>query len=410
MPDQESSQNSGGRAMIIALGLTLGLQTLATMAAFSLASMAPAVALDLAIDGNLIGLFVAAVYGVGILSAVGSVTFIRAYGPARVGQFVMLSVLLMLLVSGAATSVIDGLLGLALAALVMGAGYGATAPISTAVLVPRTPLQRRNLVLSIRQIGVPLGGVLAALVVPVVAAAAGWRAALLLQLLPVAIMMLALGWVRADWDADAKQHRSLRGLWQSVGWRQLLAPLANQAIARLSFTSFCFTGIQLCFVAFLVVQLTNDRQLELVTAARFLALYQIAGVVSRPIWGWLADRLLSARIILIGQGLVITFATLAAGFIDPDWPLSAITVLCIAAGISAAGYTGIAYGEYARLGGARGTEATALGSAAMFAGVLVLPAVFSLITAATGDYLIAYSGLAALAFISALSLALSKPS
>ena len=55
-------------------------------------------------------------------------------------------------------------------------------------------------------------------------------------------------------------------------------------------------------------------------------------------------------------------------------------------------------------------EATALGSAAMFAGVLVLPAVFSLITAATGDYLIAYSGLAALAFISALSLALSKPS
>jgi hypothetical protein len=46
----------------------------------------------------------------------------------------------------------------------------------------------------------------------------------------------------------------------------------------------------------------------------------------------------------------------------------------------------------------------------MFAGVLVLPAVFSLITAATGDYLIAYSGLAALAFISALSLALSKPS
>jgi nitrate/nitrite transporter NarK len=216
--------------------------------------------------------------------------------------------------------------------------------------------------------------------------------------------------VRADWDAAAKQHRSLRGLWQSVGWRQLLAPLANQAIARLSFTSFCFTGIQLCFVAFLVVQLTNDRQLELVTAARFLALYQIAGVVSRPIWGWLADRLLSARIILIGQGLVITFATLAAGFINPDWPLSAITVLCIAAGISAAGYTGIAYGEYARLGGARGTEATALGSAAMFAGVLVLPAVFSLITAATGDYLIAYSGLAALAFISALSLALSKPS
>ena len=396
--------------MLVALGLTMGLQTLATMAAFSLASMAPAVAADLDIDGNLIGLFVSAVYGIGILSAVGSVVFIRAYGPARVGQFVMLTVILMLLMSGAVSGVMDGLTALALAALLMGAGYGATAPISSAVLVPRTPPARRNLVLSIRQIGVPLGGVLATLVVPVVAAAAGWRPALLVQVLPVLLMLLALGLVRKDWDAGAHRHPSWAGLWQAVGWRQLLAPLANQAISRLSFTSFCFTGIQLCFVAFLVVQLTSDGALDLVTAARFLALYQIAGVVSRPVWGWLADRWLSARIILIGQGVVITFAALAAGLINADWSLFQISFLCIAAGVSAAGYTGIAYGEYARLGGRRGTEATALGSAAMFAGVLVLPALFSVITAATGDYFIAYSGLAALALISAVLLAFSKPS
>ena len=72
--------------MITALLVTLILQTLATMAAFSLAAVAPAVAADLNIDGNLIGFFVSVVYGVGVLSAVGSVTFIHRHGPARVGQ------------------------------------------------------------------------------------------------------------------------------------------------------------------------------------------------------------------------------------------------------------------------------------------------------------------------------------
>ena len=155
--------------MITALLVTLILQTLATMAAFSLAAVAPAVAADLNIDGNLIGFFVSVVYGVGVLSAVGSVTFIHRHGPARVGQFTMLTVVAMLVISGAGTAVMDGLLALALAALVMGCGYGATAPISTAVLVPRTPVAQRNFIFSIRQIGVPLGGVLAALMFRVVA-------------------------------------------------------------------------------------------------------------------------------------------------------------------------------------------------------------------------------------------------
>ena len=47
--------------MITALLVTLILQTLATMAAFSLAAVAPAVAADLNIDGNLIGFFVSVV-------------------------------------------------------------------------------------------------------------------------------------------------------------------------------------------------------------------------------------------------------------------------------------------------------------------------------------------------------------
>ena len=249
--------------MITALLVTLILQTLATMAAFSLAAVAPAVAADLNIDGNLIGFFVSVVYGVGVLSAVGSVTFIHRHGPARVGQFTMLTVVAMLVISGAGTAFMDGLLALALAALVMGCGYGATAPISTAVLVPRTPVARRNFIFSIRQIGVPLGGVLAALVVPVVATAVGWRLSLLFQIVPVALIVLVLAAMRRDWDAPAAHETAAPaggGPWWTrarARWRVMVAPLANGAIARLSAACFCYTGIQLSFVAFLVVQLTG---------------------------------------------------------------------------------------------------------------------------------------------------------
>ena len=132
---------------------TLAMQTLATMAAFSLPAAAPEVARDLDIDGTLIGFFISLVYGVGILSALLSPGFITSYGAVRVGQFVLLSVLGML-----ATAASGQLWAVALSAIVLGIGYGATAPVSTHLLMPRTPPGRLNLILSVRQIGVPLGG------------------------------------------------------------------------------------------------------------------------------------------------------------------------------------------------------------------------------------------------------------
>ena len=82
------------------------------------------------------------------------------------------------------------------------------------------------------------------------------------------------------------------------------------------------------------------------------------------------------------------------------------------AGATASGFTGIAYGEYARLGGERRTEATGLGAASMFGGVMVLPSLMSLAVTASGSYLIAYSAIGVLALLSGASLAFGqvKPS
>ena len=68
----------------------LALQTLATMAAYSMPAAAPEVGRGLGVEPALVGVFISFVYGVGMVSALLSPSTIRRFGAARTGQFVML--------------------------------------------------------------------------------------------------------------------------------------------------------------------------------------------------------------------------------------------------------------------------------------------------------------------------------
>jgi len=380
--------------------ITLAMQTLATMAAFSAPTLAPEIARDLDIDGTLIGFFVSIIYGVGIISAILSPDFIHKYGAVRVGQFVMLGAVAMLAIAGS-----GDVAALALCAFVLGSGYGATAPVSTHLLIPRTRPAILNLVFSIRQIGVPLGGVLAALLLPLLTVSFGWRLAFYVQIIPSVLLILAFQYYRSRWDADRRpSHRLLQSEWA----RPLYLLRDNQTIRLLAIASFCYAGIQLCFIGFMALHLTDETGLDLVRAGQVLALYQIAGVTSRPLWGWLADQYISAIKLLGILGLLMAIAALAAGQFSENWPLALILLIAAMAGATASGFTGIAYGAFAVYGGKYRTEATALGSSAMFSGVLILPILFGLIVGQLDHYWAAYGILAAIALTSGTVLLLAR--
>ena len=375
---------------------TLAMQTLATMAAFSIPAVAPAVARDLSVPGALVGFFVAAVYGVGILSSLLSPGFVLRYGPVRVIQVILLSVVAMLLAAS------GGTLGLVVVgAVLLGLAYGATAPASTHLLVPHTPRHVFNLVMSIRQVGVPLGGVFAGLIVPPLALAIGWRGALLAELPASILLMLLLEVPRRAWDAGREPRHKVLGetvLRSARLWRE------SAAIRRLSIASFVYTGVQLAFIAFMTVHLTQDAKFDLVSAGWTLAAYQVAGALSRPALGWVADRLISAwrLLALLGGGMCIS--ALLAGLFSGGWAPWEVVAVCLLAGASASGFTGLAYAEYARLGGTRRTEATGLGSAVMFSGVLIIPPAFGLAATAVGGFVPSYTVLGLMALGSGLLL------
>jgi len=378
------------------LAATVAMQTLATMSLYSLPAVAPAVAADLRVNGTLVGGFVATAYGVGILSALLSPGLIRRYGGVRATQAVLLAAAGMLALAAASRSVA----GIALSAVVQGLGYGAAAPASTHLLVPHTPRTVFNLVMSLRQIGVPLGGVLAALILPPLVLAFGWRAALTVELGPILLLILALEFPRGRWDAGREPRLPIR-----IG--SVLQPflmLADRRLRRLSIACFIYSGVQLCFVAFMTVHLTTVVGFDLVRAGQILATYQIAGSVSRPIWGWIADRLLSPThtLAIHGGGMAVA-ATLASQF-GPSWNGAAVFAVALLAGCTAGGYTGVAYAEYAHLGGARRTEAAGLGTALMFSGGMLMPPVFGAAVTGLGGYGASYLVVAALALGSGMLL------
>jgi len=380
------------------LAATLAVQTLATMALYSVPTVAPEVARDLHVSGTLVGSFVATAYGVGILSALVSPGMVRKYGGVRATQAVLLAAAGMLALAAFGS----GVTGLALAAVVLGIGYGAAAPASTHLLVPQTPQPVFNLVMSLRQIGVPFGGVVAALILPPLVPVIGWRGALLAELGPVVLLMLAMELPRRRWDSDREPTRRVfgRGLWQPF------ALLSDQRFRRLSVAAFVYAGLALCLVAFMTVQLTTVVGLTLIQAGQVLAAYQIAGSISRPIWGWIADRFLTPAQTLAVHGVGMAACSVITGLYVPGFPFWAVMANALLAGCTAGGYTGVAYAEYAMLGGSRRTEATGLGTAIFFSGGMAVPPVFGAAVAALGGYRGSYIVGAGFALVSAMLLAL----
>ena len=214
----------------------------------------------------------------GMLSAVLSVSFIHRYGAVRVSQFIMLAGIGLV----AAAALGGTVPALVLGGILLGCGYGATAPTSSHLLMKRTPANIRNLVFSIRQIGVPLGGVFAGIIVPPLVLDYDWQTAMAVQIVPALIMLALLQIIRKEYDADRDPAVKInaRGL---VGPLSLLKTMPE--IRAMAVMGFFYAGVQLCFVSFTSVHLFTEAGFDLVAAGAMLATYQISGVVSRPIWG-----------------------------------------------------------------------------------------------------------------------------
>ncbi|HKW52051.1 MAG TPA: MFS transporter, partial [Stellaceae bacterium] len=201
-----------------------------------------------------------------------------------------------------------------------------------------------------------------------------------------------------DSDADPRA-RGERGVLTAI---RLV--LAEPTLRRLALASLAFSAMQLCFSAFVVTFLTERVGLALVTAGAVMAAAQVAAIGGRILWGWVADRFLATRQLLGLLGLVMAASAAVLSLVTPGWPVGAIAVVTVALGASGLGWNGIYLAEVATLAPAGKAGMVTGGALSLtFLGIVIGPALFSVVVGASGSYRLAFLAASCCAAIAAVA-------
>ena len=254
-----------------------------------------------------------------------------------------------------------------IASFVIGLSYGAASPAGSEILQRFSPPESRNLVFSIKQAGVPLGGVIAGLAVPPLVELTGWRITLLIAGLFV-IGITCLTW-RLSTRVDEPTASQKTFAWSALlSARNVAIPLRSlargQGSLKLSIAGSLLAATQSCWFTFSVIYLVERLDLSLNMAGLVFAVMQATGVVGRITLGWIADRSGSATLTLSLAAIGSSITTALLGFSTSEWPLWAIIAIAAAAGATAASWNGVQIAEVARRSpaGRRGREYCAASS------------------------------------------------
>lgn len=367
--------------------------TLLMQAAASAASIAPAVAAPALLARNgagpiAVGLYVAAVYGAAMFSSQFGAALVKRWGPIRTSQasLAFAAVGLMLV---AVPQLGVALLG----ALLIGVGYGPITPASSEILARTTPPERYAIVFSIKQTGVPVGGVIAGLLVPSAIGLAGPVFALALVAL-ICVAGALLGQVlRPPLDAARNAGAPLPGL------GRLLAPvrfvMTHRTLFTLAMCSLVFSAVQVCITSYTVTFLTHDLRWTLVAAGAALAVAQVAGVAGRVLWGVIADRFGDARRVLLVLAIAMAVCGLLAASLDAATPHVWVLLLLAVYGATGIGWNGVYLATIARVVPIERAAAATSGSLFFtYFGVVVGPPALGAIGAASGGLGAAFAWLA----------------
>jgi MFS family permease len=381
--------------------LTLVIQAMVAMALLSLPVVAPVVAQTLQVSPALVGLYVSVTYaGAMVATLMGGATVARM-GAIRVSQWG-----LVLCALGLILCAVPWMPCMVLGAVLIGLGYGPITPASSHLLARTTPKHQMSLVFSIKQTGVPLGSMLAGAVVPPLALLGNWQ----LSLVAVAGVCLLCAWVsqslRAELDSDRQPDTRIR-------WGSLIEPirlvLAHRSLLTMASCSFMFSMVQLSLTTYLVTFLHDDLSYGLVAAGLALSVTQLGGIGGRVVWGYVADRWLGARGMLLLLASMMALGALASAFLTADTPQSVVIGILVTFGASAIGWNGVYLAEVARRAPpGMASKATGGTLAFTFLGVVLGPPMFGALSGLFGTYRAGFVGLMVMASVSGTVLYFSQ--
>ena len=399
MPDPTAPRAPSLVFLVCALTFS---HAMAAMSMMVLPAVAPLVAREYGVDASLVG-YQISIVSVGLLitlTSIGSLS--RRLGGCRTNQIghslVGLGLTFMVLPSVA--FLIPG-------SLVIGLGFGLLAPSASALLIRFAPPAQRNLVFSIHQASIPLGGMAAALGAPAIAVAFGWRWAFgaAFVLVFAAVMIMQIG--RTAWDDDRVKSAPVLARNPFDG---VLANWRDARLRRLSLAGFAFCWAQFCVSAFTVVACVEALHMNLIVAGTVLLTVQLTNAAGRMLAGWIADRFGNAVRVMTWMGW--SMLAVSAGFVwlVPAWPLALTYFMFGMLGITSGAWAGILLAEVGQLAPAGHVGAVVSGTLVYInVGKFIGPTAFAAVYAISHDYGIAFATIALPALVAVTCLGRRTP-
>jgi len=386
--------------------LVLALVTLAhalgALSVLAVAPLAPLLLDAMQLSRVQVGLFLPAVYLGGVLMALPAgwltdrlgVRATLAIGEVIIGVMVMCA------------AFTDGLPAFLGCLVVAGFGFSVLNPSTGKAVIEWFPPRRRGFAMGIKQTGLTLGGLAAALTMPPLAVHLGWRRALASA---GALSLLSALLVAAVYRAPAAVAATRPSEWPRIA--ELGVFFRRPGVVIVFVCGFALSIARSSVLAYLALYTKETFLVTAVAAGQFLALAQVGGTASRLAWGAISDRFFGGRrrpgVMINALIGAVAYTLFALGETLPG-PL--VVPLAVVAGAAAFGWVGLYFALVAEIGGARYAGLlTGVAVAFSWSGVLVGPPVFGVVLQATGSYTMPWLMLAGIAVAVAVTLPRPRP-
>jgi MFS family permease len=273
-------------------------------------------------------------------------------------------------------------------------GASSGSPGGTRAIAAWFPATMRGSALGIRQAGVTVAGVLAAVLLPPIALRWGWPAAFatVAGAALASVLVFALAYREpVNRKGNVRVPLDLPGL------------LRNRGFLAATLFGWMFMGVLGSFVTYLPASLHEQAGIGIIQAGLFLALLQVGGLVGRIGWGIASDRA-GSRSLLMGVAGVLAglSAFLMALLGHPGVPAVVTGALCFVLGLAGMGWNGL-YIALAAESVPLQHAATAVGAGATitFTGMFAITPLFGLLADRSGGYVLPWLALGAWALAGA---------
>ena len=322
-PSTPSSKPWRFRLFVLTLSHVVG-----TVGYLSVAAMAPVITQDLTISTGQFGFLMSSFFAAQLVMALPAGALTDRLG---VGWSLTLSMGLLAAGTSAFAAIPTYQTGL-VSMFVLGTGYSLVNPATARGVLRWFSEGRRGTAMGVKQLGVPLGGLLAAglgaLVVLV-----PWQT-LLWWITVVAVLTALICMSIANPPDFSRKNSALQ---------DIRTVLANRSLGVLNGAIITFNVGQTCLFTYLTLFLREAALASQPVAALCLACAQGAGAAGRVGFSFLSDVVFHGRrkIVIVPLLIGAVASLIAASFVEPGWTTWALVGVSVALGLTVATYAAI---------------------------------------------------------------------